>query len=661
MSPNHPVLPYLARRLEQLPRRSKQLLTIAVDISILWLAVWFAYVLRLGEFFVPNAQQWLLFLLVPMIALPVFIKSGLYRSVIRYVSEYVVWTIVQAITLVTVLWTAFAFFLELTGGEGLPRSVPIVFGLLAIVWVAGSRFLARWLLWLPLKKRFSGRQILIYGAGLAGQQIATTLRQGHDFFPAGFLDDDPHLQDKDIAGLRVYSPSALPVLIERFGIQTVLVTLPSASQQRQREIVSFLDQYKLNVRILPALTDIANGKHLVNMLREVEISDLLGRESITADEHLLQHCIRDKTVMVTGAGGSIGAELCRQIIQQQPKTIILYDWSEYFLYRIEQQLQHLKAQQGVCCEIIACLGNVQDKTRLLEVMRQQRIHTLYHAAAYKHVPLVESNMIAGVENNVFGTLTTAQTAQQCGIDHVVLISTDKAVRPTNVMGATKRIAELCIQALAAQSTHTIFCMVRFGNVLGSSGSVVPLFQQQIRAGGPVTVTHPEVIRYFMTIPEASQLVIQAGAMSKGGDVFLLDMGEPVKIVDLARHMIRLSGLEVKDEYHPAGDIAIEFTGLRPGEKLYEELLIDSAAQATAHPRIFHAREKCLSHASMQRLLEQLRQACQQRETQTLYALLEKHVSGYYPPESVRINRAAKVVRFHPEARHHLREIQAQSQ
>jgi len=654
MQYNHQLLQRFARHLEQLPRRYKQLLTIIVDTSILWLAVWFAYVLRLGEFFIPNAQQWLLFLFVPMIALPVFIKSGLYRSVIRYVSEYVVWTIAQAITIITVLWTAVAFFLELTGGEGLPRSVPILFWLLAVVWVAGSRFLARWLLWLPLKKRFSGRQILIYGAGLAGQQIATTLRQGRDLFPAGFLDDDPHLQDKDISGLRVYSPAALPLLIERFGIQTVLVTLPSASQQRQREIVSFLDQYKLKVRILPALTDIANGKHLVNMLREVDISDLLGRESINADEHLLKHCIRDKTVMVTGAGGSIGAELCRQIIQQKPKTIILYDWSEYFLYQIEQNLQMIKAQQGLYCDIIACLGNVQDKTRLLEVMQQQRIHTLYHAAAYKHVPLVENNIIAGVENNIFGTFATAQTAQQCGVDHVVLISTDKAVRPTNVMGATKRIAELCIQALAEQSDHTIFCMVRFGNVLGSSGSVVPLFQRQIRAGGPVTVTHPEVIRYFMTIPEASQLVIQAGAMSKGGDVFLLDMGEPVKIIDLARHMIRLSGLEVKDEHHPDGDIAITFTGLRPGEKLYEELLIDSAAQATAHPRIFQAREKHLSWSQMQRLLEQLRYACQQRQTHKLYELLEKHVSGYHPPEAA--NQVAKVVRFHQESRHYPRKV-----
>jgi FlaA1/EpsC-like NDP-sugar epimerase len=623
----------LTTSIEKLSRLQKQLIVMVVDVFSLLLAIWLAYVLRLGTLFVPNEQQLFLFFLVPLIAIPVFIKMGLYRSVIRYVGEYILWTIMTAITIVMVTWSALAFFLELTGIEGLPRSIPILFWLLAAVFVPGSRFGARWLLWNPLKKRFSGRQILIYGAGTAGCQIATTLRQGRDLFPAGFLDDDTSLQGKDIAGLRVYSPTSLPVLIERFGIKDVIVSVPAASKKRQSEIVTFLEEYKVKVRILPAITDIANGKHLVNMLRSVEISDLLGRDTIPASPELLEQCINRKNVLVTGAGGSIGSELCRQIVRLNPYKIILFDISEYCLYKTEKDLLEICQRRNINCQIVARLGSVQNKQSVLSILEHHNVHTLYHAAAYKHVPLVEDNPVEGIENNVFGTLNTALAAKEAKVERFVLVSTDKAVRPTNVMGASKRLAELCIQALAENDTKTIFSMVRFGNVLGSSGSVVPLFQKQIKDGGPITVTHPDIIRYFMTIPEASQLVIQAGAMSTGGDVFLLDMGEPVKIVELAKHMIRLSGLEVKDDENPDGDISIEFTGLRPGEKLYEELLIDSQAKPTAHPRIYHAHEKKLSWKKMQQVLVELKQFCDDKNKKAIYKVLEQTVSGYSHPES----------------------------
>ena len=593
--------------IESLSRSAKQSIMMLTDTVLLLTAVWLAYVLRLGLIFWPNEKQWLLFFIVPILTLPVFIRLGLYRTVIRYVGEYALWTIVSALTLVTIGWTTFAFFLESTGVEGLPRSVPFIFLLLAIIFIASVRFATRWLLWLPFHRQFTGKQVLIYGAGSAGRQLAASLRESRTSFPAGFIDDDSQLHGKDVAGLRVYSPTFLPALVERFDIRDVVVTLPSTSQARRREIVQFLEQFPIKVRILPALSDIANGKHLVNMLREVDIGDLLGRDPISADPQLLGQCITGKTVLVTGAGGSIGSELCKQIITLHPNTLILFEQNEFALYQIERILS-----TQADCIIVPILGSVKDKTLLIRTFAQYYPQTVYHAAAHKHVPLVEANIIEGVYNNIFGTWNIAKTAFQYKVRTFVLISTDKAVRPTNVMGATKRWAELVIQYFSDQAKHIEtgqqFCAVRFGNVLGSSGSVIPLFKEQIANGGPITVTHPEIIRYFMSIHEAVELVIQAGSMAKGGDIFLLDMGEPVKIADLARDMIRLAGRTLRDAEHPNGDIALAFTGLRPGEKLYEELLIASGhATPTRHPKIMQGNEPFIGSNHLETLLNELEQ------------------------------------------------------
>lgn len=593
--------------IENQSRPTKQAVMILADTVLLLLAVWLAYVLRLGLLFWPNEKQWVLFLVVPAMTLPVFIRMGLYRSIIRYVGEYALWTIVGALTLVTVCWITFAFSLESTGIDGLPRSVPFIFWLLAVIFISGVRFTARWLLWIPLHRRFSEKQVLIYGAGGAGRQLAASLRAGQAFFPAGFVDDNTQLHGKDVAGLRVYPPSYLPSLIERFGIRDVIVTLPTTSQARRREVVQFLEQFPVRVRILPALADIASGKHLVNMVREVDIGDLLGRDPVAADPQLLGLCVTGKSVMVTGAGGSIGSELCQQIIALNPERLILLEQNEHALYQIERFL----IPQANCL-LIPALGSVKDKALLASLFREHHIHTVYHAAAHKHVPLVEANITEGAANNVFGTRNVAEAAFANGAETFVLISTDKAVRPTNVMGATKRWAELIMQHFAEQArlqaSGQRFCAVRFGNVLGSSGSVIPLFKEQIAHGGPITVTHPDIIRYFMSIHEAVELVIQTGSMAQGGDIFLLDMGEPVKITELARDMIRLAGRTLRDESNPTGDIEITFTGLRPGEKLYEELLISSSnAQPTRHPKIMRGDEPFIGSPALQKILTKLQQ------------------------------------------------------
>jgi FlaA1/EpsC-like NDP-sugar epimerase len=589
-------------------RARKQALMVAVDVLLLLFAGWAAYVLRLGELFVPNSRQALLLLAAPVLALPIFLKSGLYRSVIRYMGEYALWTTVRAMTLAAILWAALAFLTEMRGYAGLPRSVPVLYWMLGILLVGGSRFLLRWLLWVPLRERFQGRQVLIYGAGVAGRQLAATLRQGRELFPAGFLDDDAVLQGSDVAGFRVYAPEQLPWLIEHFDIHDVIVTLPSASSSRRREVVSFLEQYLVRVRILPSLADIANGSHMVNMVREVDIGDLLGRDPVAADPALLGRCIAGRSVLVTGAGGSIGSELCRQIAALLPARLVLLEVSEHALYQIDRAVRSVAD-----CEVIPCLGSVENAGLVSRLLAEHRVQTVYHAAAHKHVPLVEANMLEGIRNNVLGTLAVARAAFDGGVETFVLISTDKAVRPANVMGATKRWAELIVQDVARQaleqSTGQHFCAVRFGNVLGSSGSVIPLFKEQIAHGGPVTVTHAEVTRYFMSIHEAVELVIQTCSLTRGGEVFLLDMGEPVKIIDLARNMIRLAGYSVRDANNPEGDIEIAISGLRPGEKLYEELLISgSNAEGTPHPKIMRANEPSLSNAELASLLGRLRQA-----------------------------------------------------
>ncbi|HPU79336.1 nucleoside-diphosphate sugar epimerase/dehydratase, partial [Accumulibacter sp.] len=594
--------------------------------------VWAAYALRLGEWFVPSQQQIWLILSAPLLALPGFITLGLYRSVVRYLGEQALWAVLKATTMAAALWAILAFMTRMTGQEGVPRAVPLLYGLIAAVLVAGSRFGARWLLWLPVRRVFGGRQVLIYGAGDAGRQLAASLRQARELFPAGFVDDDAALHGKDMDGLRVYSPTQLPAVIDRFGIHDVIVTLPSASGARRREVVAFLELFSLRVRILPAVSAIADGRHLVNMVREVDIGDLLGRDPVAADPALLGRCISGKVVLVTGAGGSIGSELCQQITGLGPSRLVLLEASEHALYQIERVLRRVAP-----CPIVARLGSVKDAELVQQILREQRVETVYHAAAHKHVPLVEANVIEGVRNNVMGTLTLAQAAFDAGVETFVLISTDKAVRPTNVMGATKRWAELIVQDFARRAEQLgrgqRFCALRFGNVLGSSGSVIPLFREQIAQGGPVTVTHAEVTRYFMSIHEAVELVIQAGSLASGGEIFLLDMGEPVRILDLAHNMIRLAGHAVRDEDDPDGDIEIVVTGLRPGEKLYEELLIaTSNAESTRHPKIMKASEPRLEGEELAGLLARLDMAVASQEApaarDVLMAVANRSRGGY---------------------------------
>ncbi|MDE1989267.1 MAG: polysaccharide biosynthesis protein [Betaproteobacteria bacterium] len=603
----------LTRRLLRLPRPAKQGLMLAVDAVLLVGSVWAAYALRLGEWFLPNRAQLLLMLAAPAIAVPVFLRFGLYRSIIRYLGEQALWSVVKAMSLATLLWALLAFMTQMTGLQGVPRSVPLLYGLIGMAGVGGARFLARWLLWLPLRERFSGRQVLIYGAGDAGWQLAAALLQGREYFPAGFLDDDPALHGKDVGGLRVYAPSQLPTLIDRFDIRDVIVTLPQASSARRRDVVAFLERHPVRVRILPALADIANGRHLVQLVREADIGDLLGRDPVAADPQLLGQAISGKTVLVTGAGGSIGSELCRQIALLHPSALVLLEASEHGLYQIDRELRAIAD-----FPLVPALGSVADAALVARLLAAHGVETVFHAAAHKHVPLVEQNVLEGVRNNVLGTWTLVRAAFDAGVATFVLISTDKAVRPANVMGATKRWAELIVQAAAREAAEAgrtqRFCAVRFGNVLGSSGSVIPLFREQIAAGGPVTVTHPEVTRYFMSIHEAVELVIQAGSLARGGEIFLLDMGEPVRIEDLARNMIRMAGYQ--------DGIDIVFTGLRPGEKLTEELLIaSSAASPTAHPKILRAAEPVLAPALLYERLDALRERLAAGDEAALRALL----------------------------------------
>jgi FlaA1/EpsC-like NDP-sugar epimerase len=577
----------LTHHLVSLPRAWKQGLLLVADVAVLSLSIWAAYSLRLGEFFMPNRQQFMLMAAAPILAFPIFLRFGLYRSVIRYLGEQALWAVIRAMALATLLWTVLAFMTEMTGIQGVPRTVPLFYWMLGVMGVGMVRFGARWLL-VPLRKPRSGQQVLIYGAGAAGRQLAASLLQDREFFPAGFLDDAAALHGKDVAGLRVYNPKALPELIERFGICEVIVSLPPTALDRRKEVVRLLEQYPVRVRILPALSDIASGRYLVSMLREVDIADVLGRDAVAADPDLLSRNIAGRSVLVTGAGGSIGSELCRQIARLHPEKLVLLDQSEPALYQIDREVRGFAGSP-----VVACLGSVTDAALVQRILAEHGVQTIYHAAAHKHVPLVESNVLEGARNNVLGARVLAQAALQSGVETFVMISTDKAVRPTNVMGATKRWAELVLQqaAVAGRARGKHFCAVRFGNVLGSSGSVIPLFREQIAHGGPVTLTHPDVTRYFMSTQEAVELVIQAGSLAQGGEVFLLDMGEPVRILELARNMIRLAGHSVRDAQNPQGDIEIAVTGLRPGEKLYEELLVASSdARPTPHPKIMLAAE-----------------------------------------------------------------------
>jgi FlaA1/EpsC-like NDP-sugar epimerase len=625
----------LGQRLLALSRTVKRLISISVDFVSLIVSMWLAFSLRLGEFYQPPPEQIWIFILAPFIAIPIFIKFGLYRAIIRYISFDALGTVVKAVVLFSLIY---ALIILMSGDLAgvVPRTVFAINALILLLIVGGTRMFARWLFNHQALIRSEVLDnfrfippVLIYGAGTAGVQLASALSVSRRMRPVAFIDDNETLHHHRVAGVTVFSCEELPQLIEKYQVSDILLALPSVSRYQRSFIINKLAKYPIHVRTIPNLVDIAEGKIAFSDIQEVPIDDLLGREVVAPITDLLTANVSGKVLMITGAGGSIGSELTRQLASLNPKKIILFEQSEYNLYKIEQEIQ----RRNTDVELISVLGTVVDKQHMLDVCERFKVQTIYHAAAYKHVPLVEKNMEQGIQNNVFGTLHCAQAAVAAGVETFVLVSTDKAVRPTNIMGASKRLAELILQALSMSkdlSQNTRFTMVRFGNVLDSSGSVVPLFREQIAAGGPVTVTHPEIIRYFMTIPEASQLVIQAGAMGMGGDVFVLDMGEPVKIADLAEKMIRLSGFSIRDEMHPKGDIEIAYTGLRAGEKLYEELLIGDTVSATEHEKILRAKEQVIPWAELSTILDRLSEIIQNERHDELRQLLLDTIDGYQP-------------------------------
>jgi len=610
-----------------LSRFKKQLIAALVDAVCLpltfILAIWARYDTLDARLLSHYA---ILIIAVPLVSIPIFIRIGLYRAVIRYIDQKIIGVVVLGVTL-SVL--SLAFVSVMTHIAELSRAVFSIFWAGAILYVGASRLMARAYL-LGADRTGLRTHVAIYGAGTAGVQLATALRSSSDHLCVVFIDDNKNLQGSMIAGIRVIPPTDLQLKLPKLGIKEILLAMPSISKARQKQILDQLEPLKLRIKVTPSINSLVNGELRMQDIRDVEIDDLLGRDAVTPNAALMADCIVGKRVLVSGAGGSIGSELCRQILKMQPALLILLDQSEYNLYAIEHELSSSQTKVGTACPIIPFLGSVNDYTKITSIFSCYQVDTVYHAAAYKHVPLVEHNPLEGIRNNVFGTLNLAQAAYHAGVHHFVLISTDKAVRPTNVMGATKRLAELILQAFARHQTSTRFSMVRFGNVLGSSGSVVPLFKKQIMQGGPITLTHPDITRYFMTIPEAAQLVLQAGAMATGGDVFVLDMGEPVRIIDLAHRMVHLCGLEVKSDTTPEGTIEIHHVGLRPGEKLYEELLIGDNVTRTNHPLIMRAQESALDWTELQPLLQQLEQACDNFHYEKARELLLTLVPEYQP-------------------------------
>jgi len=641
--------------LVNLSRRQKRLIQVCTDVLLIWMALWLSFIVRLGvdEMYNPILEHTWLFLAAPVVAVPLFIRFGMYRAVMRYFGNDALITIIKAVTLSALILAVVVYWYS-NHKVVVPRSIIFNYWWLSLVIIGGLRlimrqfFLGDWFTGnhqIPFTNRDDGLiKVAIYGAGTAGNQLLAALRMGRVMRPVAFIDDDSDLANRVISGLQVYKPKHLQQMIKESGAQEILLALPRASRARRKEILAFLEPYPLHVRSVPAFADLASGRVKVDDIQDVDIADLLGRDPVPAQDELLDRCIKKQTVLVTGAGGSIGSELCRQIIGLKPKTLLLFDHSEFNLYSILSELEQRISRESLSVRLLPILGSARNQQHLVDVMSTWRVDTVYHAAAYKHVPMVEHNMAEGVLNNVYGTLCTAQAALQSGVANFVLVSTDKAVRPTNVMGSTKRLSELILQALSREAApvmygdsskisrvnKTRFTMVRFGNVLGSSGSVIPLFHQQIKAGGPLTVTHPKITRYFMTIPEAAQLVVQAGAMGQGGDVFVLDMGEPVKIVELAEKMIHLSGLSVRSPGNPHGDIAIEFSGLRPGEKLYEELLIGDDVSPTVHPMIMTANEDFLAWDVLRERLAALLKAVAEDDFSRIRHLLRELVNGYSP-------------------------------
>ncbi|EPO2982639.1 polysaccharide biosynthesis protein [Vibrio parahaemolyticus] len=617
----------------QLSRTNKRIVSVLIDIILIFMAFHLAILVRSGDSnYFADPAVWGIQVAVTIVTITVFARLGLYRAVLRYLTFQALFVVAAGAVISATLVAALSFYMS----DPFPRTVPIIYGAFLALFCGGPRVIVRSLI--AQSYSTQSKEVLIYGAGSGGRQLAMALRSSGDYRVRAFIDGDSTLCNTMILGLPVIAIEDAMPIINKYDVSQVLLAVPSAKRSRRKVILDELAKLPVEVLTVPDMTDIVSGKAKIDELKDVAIEDLLGRDPVAPQQVLLEANIKDKVVMVTGAGGSIGSELCRQIVEQSPKSIILFELSEFGLYQIDRELNQLKLEKGLTCDIIPLLGSVQRQHRLETTMSSFKVQTVYHAAAYKHVPLVEFNVIEGVRNNIYGTYYTACAAIKAGVESFVLISTDKAVRPTNVMGTTKRMAELGLQALAdqenAKPNGTRFCMVRFGNVLGSSGSVIPVFKKQIASGGPVTVTHPEITRFFMTIPEAAQLVIQAGAMGKGGDVFVLDMGESVKITDLACNLIQLSGLEVKPDANPHGDIEIQFSGLRPGEKLYEELLIGDNVKQTAHERIMTAHEVHLPLKEYELLLNDLDFACHSMDHENIRTLLLSAPTGFNPTDGI---------------------------
>jgi len=619
----------ILRMLQQIlssSRATKRFISITYDTF----AFFFAYIssigLRMGEFSSPSPAELEAVAITSFLSILILIKLGLYRAVLRFIGREAIMRIFAGTALSGAILAISCLLLD----SHTPRSVPIIYCMVTLFLIGFPRLALRSILQISDNQKKT--TVLIYGAGEAGRLLGVQLNLGSLFHVIGYVDDDSKLKGSTINGAPIYASKEIEDLIHKFGVQRILLAIGNSTRQQRKSIIERLEPLPTRIQTIPPISDILSGKSTVNDVRDVDIADLLGREQIPAKPELLEKCIANKVVMVTGAGGSIGAELCRQILAARPKTIVLYELNEFSLYSIEKELLENLGKRNI--KVVPILGSVQHKERLELIMTTYGVQTVYHAAAYKHVPLVEHNIVEGVRNNVFGTLSCAQAAIKTGAENFILVSTDKAVRPTNIMGASKRLAELCLQALQTKAINTRFTMVRFGNVLGSSGSVVPLFRDQIDKGGPITVTHPDIIRYFMTIPEAAGLVIQAGSMAKGGEVFVLDMGEPVKILDLAKRIIHLSGLTEKNGVNTNGDIEITFTGLRPGEKLYEELLIGDDVKGTEHTRIMVAEEAYLSWAETEQLIEKLDKACSQFNCEDIQKLLITAPTGFNPDHKI---------------------------
>ena len=620
----------LLNKLLELNRIFKKFIMITVDSALVFLTLYCSFVLRLDYWYWPeNDLIWIIFG-APIIAIPVFYSFKLYKSVIRFIGAKSLISIFQAVTLYSVIWGLLGYMI---GIDGIPRSVILINWMLTIIVIGGSRILARWIFTrLDPENLILKKNVIIYGAGSAGRQLSQALLLSGEYKHIAYIDDNLLIDKTYINNIPVFAFSKIQLLINNNDVNEVFLALPSISRRQKKEIIEKLNKFPLLVRSLPSVSALAQGKVKIDDLLEIEDSDLLGRVPVLANESLLKINIFDKVVLVTGAGGSIGSELCRQIISLKPKTLILFELSESSLYQIEQELLQ---STDTNVKVLAILGSIRDKARLKNIFNRFHVQTIYHAAAYKHVPLVEFNQSEGVLNNTIGTMVIAEAAISANIENFVLISTDKAVRPTNTMGATKRVAELILQALAKQSHNTCFSMVRFGNVLGSSGSVIPTFRKQIKNGGPVTVTDKNIVRYFMSIPEAVELVIQSGAMSKGGEVFVLDMGSPVRIYDLAVKMIKMSGLKVCDEQNPEGDIEIAYTGLRPGEKLYEELLVGDNVSSTQNSLIMSAKEKMIDWDVLKPILNRLQESALSSDQSNIRSLLIEIVPEFKPQSKIR--------------------------